>query len=70
MLPLMSDAWSWVVGGLLGVIMFTFIIIRCIRNGYLGDPRKDPRALWGWVIFVGAGLISIVGFLVHLLKVI
>ena len=58
----MSDAMSWVIGGAIGVVMFTAVIIYCIKIGYLSDPRKDLRILWSWVIFVGADLI-------HLFKV-
>ena len=73
MLPLisllMSDAMSWVVGGAIGVVMFTAVIIYCIKIGYLSDPRKDLRILWSWVIFVGADLLCLVMFLIHLFKV-
>lgn len=68
MLPLMSDAWSLVIGGLLGVIMFTAVIVHCIKIGYLTDPRKDLRILWSWIIFVGADLFCLVMFIVHLCK--
>lgn len=73
MLPLisllMSDAMSWVIGGAIGVVMFTAVIIYCIKIGYLSDPRKDLRILWSWIIFVGADLLCLVMFLIHLFKV-
>lgn len=65
----MSDAMSWVIGGAIGVVMFTAVIIYCIKIGYLSDPRKDLRILWSWVIFVGADLLCLVMFLIHLFKV-
>lgn len=73
MLPLisllMSDAMSWVVGGAIGVVMFTAVIIYCIKIGYLSDPRKDLRILWSWVIFVGADLLCLVMIIINLCKV-
>lgn len=63
------EHWSWIVGGAIGFIVFSIIIIMSLKSGFLGSIKEDPRRLWPWTIFGGAALICLIGSVVNLIAI-